>query len=347
MTFLPGRLNAAVARAYRLAAFAACAVLAAGCGGGAGSVPTAPGRAQSASTAQVTFTMHWASSSTSAALRTPKYVGAAQSISVTVNGGSPQFLNAPLTTLVIDAPVGTDTFVFTTYDQLNGGGNVISTASVTKQIVLGAANTVSAVLNGVVASFTVTLQNASPNAGVPASEQISINAFDADGNVIAGSASNYEQPFTLSVSDPSNSGQVTLSTTVVKSRSVVSTMHYAGGTLWSASIVVSAPGLGSHSVTFAPKPTFYQFSIPVSTNRPQFIAAGSDGNMWFTESPNDVARITPAGVVTEFTVPTASSNPQQIIGASDGNLWFTEFGANKIAKVTTTGTFTEFATLFA
>jgi virginiamycin B lyase len=58
-------------------------------------------------------------------------------------------------------------------------------------------------------------------------------------------------------------------------------------------------------------------------------------------------------VVTEFTVPTANAQPQMIIGASDGNLWFTEFsttpppGTSKIAKLTTSGTFTEFSTLFA
>jgi virginiamycin B lyase len=57
--------------------------------------------------------------------------------------------------------------------------------------------------------------------------------------------------------------------------------------------------------------------------------------------------------VTEFTVPTANAQPQMIIGASDGNLWFTEFsttpapGTSKIAKLTTTGTFTENSTLFS
>ena len=78
--------------------------------------------------------------------------------------------------------------------------------------------------------------------------------------------------------------------------------------------------------------------------------------MWFTENPGGkIAQITPAGVVTEFTIPTANAQPQKIIGASDGNLWFAEFSLNatpsldtsKIAKVTTTGTFTEYFTLFA
>ena len=54
-------------------------------------------------------------------------------------------------------------------------------------------------------------------------------------------------------------------------------------------------------------------------------------------------------MVTEFPIPTANAAPDHIIGASDGNLWFTESGnnVNKIAKSTTTGTITEFSTLFA
>ena len=49
----------------------------------------------------------------------------------------------------------------------------------------------------------------------------------------------------------------------------------------------------------------------VSSNRPQFIAQGSDGNMWFTEaSPgNKVARITPPGWFPVFSPPTANYGP--------------------------------------
>jgi virginiamycin B lyase len=37
------------------------------------------------------------------------------------------------------------------------------------------------------------------------------------------------------------------------------------------------------------------------------IAAGSDGNLWFTEELGDrVGRITPAGRVTEFSLPSGS-----------------------------------------
>lgn len=342
-------------RAARIGAAVLAGLLAAcgGSGGGAAIAPLPTNGANTGQTAKVTFTMNWGSSTQSAA-RMPKYVPAtARSVSVAVNGGTPQYLNAPASTIVIDAPVGTDTFAFATYDAQNGQGNVLSRASVTKTIVLGTANTVSAVLNGVVASVTISLSNPSPNAGVPATVNVNVAAKDPDANTIVGPG-DYSVPIRLAISDPTASGTLSLSTNTIPNPSVTATLTYSGGTLSAASVIASGTGVTSASATFAPTPTFYQFSIPVATNRPQWIAAGSDGNMWFTENPGGkVASITPAGVVTEFTVPTANAQPQMIIGASDGNLWFTEFstvpppGTSKIAKVTTTGTFTEYSTLFA
>ena len=299
----------------------------------------------------------------SAVQRNPRYVPAtARSIGVSVNGGTSQFLNAPASTMVIDAPVGTDTFAITAFDDQNGQGNVLSRASVTKQIVVGAANSVSATLNGVIASLAISLSNPSPNAGVPATVNVNLAAKDADGNVIVGPG-DYSTTIHLSISDPSASGTLSLSTNNLPNSATAATLTYNGGTLNSGlpggaarerSSPPAPPGSRTFPQAFTPTPTFYQFSIPVSTNRPQWIAAGSDGNMWFTENPGGkVAQITPAGVVTEFTVPTANAQPQMIIGASDGNLWFTEFsttpppGTSKIAKLTTSGTFTEFSTLFA
>ena len=167
-------------------------------------------------------------------------------------------------------------------------------------------------------------------------------------------------PIRLAVNDSTNSGTLSLSTNNLPNPATTATLTYNGGTLNSglpggptATVAASGTGISTVSTAFTPTPTFYQFSIPVAANRPQWIAAGSDGNMWFTEDVGMVARITPAGVVTEFTIPTPLAHPQMIIGASDGNLWFTEFtttpppGTSKIAKVTTTGTFTEFGTLFA
>jgi virginiamycin B lyase len=323
-------------------------------GGSSGSAVPRPGTTKAAM-ASVTFTMSW-NTAAATVKRAPRYVPAtARSVSVTVNNGTPQFLNAPASTIVIDAPVGTDTFAFATYDAQNGQGNVLSRASVTKNIVLAAANTVTAVLNGVITSLSISLSNPAPNAGVPATVNVNVSGRDADGNTIVGPG-DYSTPIRLSIQDDTSSGTLSLSTTDLPNSATTATLTYNGGTLNSglpdgpvAFVVARATGVATQAAAFTPKPTFYQFSIPVAANRPQWIAPGSDGNMWFTEFPgNTVAKITPAGVVTECpAIPTAASNPQGIIGASDGNLWFTEKNGSKITRVTTACAYTEFSTLFA
>jgi len=72
------------------------------------------------------------------------------------------------------------------------------------------------------------------------------------------------------------------------------------------------------------------------------IAAGSDGNVWFTEYfGNKVGRITPSGVITEFDLPTPASYPGSLTLGADGNMWFVE-GTNKVGRITPSGVITEF-----
>ncbi len=111
------------------------------------------------------------------------------------------------------------------------------------------------------------------------------------------------------------------------------------------------------------------FVIPTRFADPGRIVAGPDGNLWFTEqgavgangafkpthpAPGKIGRITPTGRITEFTTPTPFSNPAGITIGPDGNLWFTEYsyevrdmpgvqhGGNKIGRITTSGSITEF-----
>jgi streptogramin lyase len=72
------------------------------------------------------------------------------------------------------------------------------------------------------------------------------------------------------------------------------------------------------------------------------IAAGPDGALWFT-ALQQIGRITTDGVVTMYTIPTPNANAFYITAGPDGALWFTENASNKIGRITTTGTFTEFA----
>jgi streptogramin lyase len=56
-----------------------------------------------------------------------------------------------------------------------------------------------------------------------------------------------------------------------------------------------------------------------------------------------MAAADPIGTVTEFSAGiSASSEPYDIVTGSDGNLWFTELGGNRVARMTPTGTVTQF-----
>lgn len=78
------------------------------------------------------------------------------------------------------------------------------------------------------------------------------------------------------------------------------------------------------------------------------IAAGVDGNLWFTATGPTVAaigRITPQGVVTMFSL-SGLTGVLGIAAGADGNLWFTATGAGgrTIGRITPQGDVTTFAT---
>jgi streptogramin lyase len=89
--------------------------------------------------------------------------------------------------------------------------------------------------------------------------------------------------------------------------------------------------------------TFTEYPIPSSQSEPETMTKGPDGNLWFVEVVNNnIARITPAGVITEFPIPTANSTPLGITSGPDGNLWFTESDGMNVGRITIAGTITEF-----
>src|SRR5207247_1877336 len=78
---------------------------------------------------------------------------------------------------------------------------------------------------------------------------------------------------------------------------------------------------------------------------PVAICSGPDGNLWYTEangSTSAVGKITTGGSITNYTLTSASANPQGIARGPDGNLWVCEAAVDKVARVTTSGTVTEF-----
>jgi streptogramin lyase len=78
-----------------------------------------------------------------------------------------------------------------------------------------------------------------------------------------------------------------------------------------------------------------QFTGLPNFPEPDGIAAGPNGNLWFTEFGADrVGRITPSGVVTEFGAGIgAAAQSIGITAGPDGNLWFAEYAGHRIGRV--------------
>jgi len=112
------------------------------------------------------------------------------------------------------------------------------------------------------------------------------------------------------------------------------------GSLW----LTAAAGAGSIArLTEQGALTVYSSGL-TSGGGVDAIAAGPDGNMWFTESQSQrIGRITPQGTITEYG-PTSGS-PTEIISGPDGDLWFVEVGAfDGIGRITPAGVISEFPT---
>jgi virginiamycin B lyase len=79
---------------------------------------------------------------------------------------------------------------------------------------------------------------------------------------------------------------------------------------------------------------YTSFPTPTLESFPWEIAAGPDGNLWFTENfVSKIGRITTEGVITEFQVPNLGG-ANQVIGITrgpDGYMWFT--AGNTIGKI--------------
>ncbi len=96
------------------------------------------------------------------------------------------------------------------------------------------------------------------------------------------------------------------------------------------SLLATDGGFNSQDSSFYP--------LPDTTNaEPEIIAAGPDGNMYFTEqAANQIGEIDPAAPsdpgIAEYRVPTANSDPGAIAQGPDGNMWFTEQDGDKIGE---------------
>jgi streptogramin lyase len=78
---------------------------------------------------------------------------------------------------------------------------------------------------------------------------------------------------------------------------------------------------------------------------PMRIAAGADGALWFLDGDGRVRRITVLGNVTTVVASVSGgvTAGDAIASGGDGAIWFTEAASNKLARITPSGTLTEFA----
>lgn len=201
-------------------------------------------------------------------------------------------------------------------------------------VVLGAAPAQAAA--GQVTEFPLT-QGA--NEVLPASGM----TLGSDGDLYFGSA--IENTTGGAISRITPSGQLT-TFTVPNVGAVGTTALGPDQNVWFAGGGNSAPGeLGS----ITPAGQITTFSIPSFDGQPHVviegIAAGSDGNMWFTANAGTsrgfkasvFGQVNPAtGAVTEFPIPSSSGAtlPGTPVLGSDGNIWAPLGDSNDVARVT-------------
>lgn len=119
----------------------------------------------------------------------------------------------------------------------------------------------------------------------------------------------------------------------------------ADGTLWFTDHSQSSEG-SSYIDHRTESGQIMKYKLPVLESPADAIAAGAEGNIWFTESPATIGRITPGGLVTEFAVPSVSGSENGIAVGPDGDIWFTE-ATDALGRITPSGEVTSFGPVLA
>lgn len=246
----------------------------------------------------------------------------------------------------IALPAGSQTLVVTLYDasKAKGLGAALSTVTTKVKVVAGKTMTLSLVTEGIPASATVLLGNPAAATvvvpqGTATSVPMSINAYDAKGNLIV-PPGNYSTP--IACADSDTTGATKLSKTTIKAPDASLTLSYDGSKAFTGATITPSIGGNAQSAGAATVsvnvPTIVEYSVPSGAFVPG-ITAGPDGAMWFTENnTSDIGRISTNGAVTEYSAPQANRG---IVAGPDRALWYA--ASNAIVRLTTSGTVTEYS----
>lgn len=234
----------------------------------------------------------------------------------------------------VDAPTGSDTFTISTYDQPNGTGNVLASASVVETVSSTASSTVNLSVDAAVVKIALAISNPYPPIGTAASVNVVVSGVDADGNTVMG---NFATPATLS--DTDTTGFTTLSATTIASPSSTVTLTYNGGYPFISASIAATMGSLSASATFAPVPTFLTAYPEKSLPPPYFgganyadIVLGPNGDMYtIGQSYSEFVKLLANGSQKTYPLPSSSDDLMGLVVGSDGNLWTAENQSGAIA----------------
>jgi virginiamycin B lyase len=256
-------------------------------------------------------------------------------------------------TFAISIPAGTYDFTVASYDLAPVAGSIPGTAkqigwaiSTNKVVTLGATNTVSFTINGVVSSVTVSAPLTVIEPLTNATQHLTVAALDAAKNVII--ADNYVDAsgntVTINLS-ANNSPTISLSPTSLTAPAPNGvTATYTVGNIPSS--LASAP----YTVTITATPSsgtagtapisvlqeFAEYTIPTASTAPIGITKGSDNRVWFTENATSkLGAITTAGVITEYVA--AGTGGGGISTCFSGNVCYNTTGSNIFGFMPTSG----------
>ncbi len=177
--------------------------------------------------------------------------------------------------------------------------------------------TVTVGVNPMVVAFVSFSHTTTFQIGTAGTAQVTPSFADAGGNAITGSGNipNFLVPVTATSSDM----HVTVSPSTLTTPGQPTSLAYDGSAAVASTVTITV-AVGSTTlvaipITLAGSHAIVEYAIGPSTGaQAEAIAAGPDGNLWFTEnSGNKIGRVTTAGVFTEFAVPTAASGPGAIV----------------------------------